>query len=125
MTKKLEIYKCTICGNIVEVVHAGGGELVCCGKAMKLMTENTEEAATEKHVPVIEKLSQGIKAKVGEVAHPMEEKHYIEWIQVIQKDGSTERRFLEPGQAPEADFKCAEAGATVREYCNLHGLWKA
>ncbi len=125
MTKKLEIYKCDVCGNMVEVVHAGGGELVCCGQAMKLLTENTTDAATEKHVPVIEKTADGVIVKVGEVSHPMEDKHFIEWIQVILPDGKSMRQFLEPGAAPEAEFKGASGSLTAREYCNLHGLWKA
>jgi superoxide reductase len=124
MAKKLEIYKCEVCGNIVEVVHGGDGELVCCGKPMVLMTENTMDAAKEKHVPVIEKIDGGYKVKVGSVAHPMEEKHYIEWIELIA-DGKAYRQFLAPGQAPEAVFKIAAASVTAREYCNIHGLWKA
>jgi len=125
MTKKLEIYKCDVCGNMVEVVHAGGGELVCCGQAMKLLTENTTDAATEKHVPVIEKTADGVIIKVGEVPHPMEDKHFIEWVQVILPDGKSMRQFLEPGASPEAEFKGVSGDITAREYCNLHGLWKA
>ena len=124
MAKKLEIYKCEVCGNIVEVVHGGVGELVCCGEPMVLVTANTVDAAREKHVPVIEKTEDGYKVKVGSVAHPMEEKHYIEWIELIA-DGKAYRQFLEPGQAPEAMFKIEAASVTAREYCNLHGLWKA
>ena len=124
MAKKLEIYKCEVCGNIVEVVHGGVGELVCCGEPMLLVTENTVDAAKEKHVPVIEKTEGGYKVKVGSVAHPMEAKHYIEWIELIA-DGKAYRQFLEPGQAPEAMFKIEAASVTAREYCNLHGLWKA
>ena len=124
MTEKLEIYKCELCGNIVEVIHAGGGELVCCGEPMKLYKENTVDAAKEKHVPVIEKTEDGYKVKVGSVAHPMEEKHYIEWIEIIA-DGKVYRQFLKPGDAPEAFFKIDAAKITAREYCNLHGLWKA
>ena len=124
MAEKLEVYKCEACGNIVEVIHGGGGELVCCGEPMKLLVENTVDAAKEKHVPVIEKVEGGVKVKVGSVAHPMEEKHYIEWIQIIA-DGKADRKFLNPGQAPEAFFKTAAKNVTAREYCNLHGLWKA
>jgi superoxide reductase len=101
MAEQLEIYKCEVCGNIVEVLHGGAGELVCCGQPMKLMTENTVDAAKEKHVPVIEKTDKGYLVKVGAVAHPMEEKHYIEWIELIA-DGKAYRQFLKPGQAPEA-----------------------
>ena len=124
MAKKLEIYKCEVCGNIVEVVHGGVGELVCCGAPMSLVTENTVDAAKEKHVPVVEKIEGGYKVKVGSVPHPMEETHYIEWIELIA-DGKAYRQFLEPGQAPEAMFKIEAARVTAREYCNLHGLWKA
>jgi superoxide reductase len=124
MAEKLQIYKCELCGNIVEVVHGGDGELVCCGQPMKQFVENTVDAAKEKHVPVIEQAAEGIKVKVGSVAHPMEEKHYIEWVEVIDAQGKAYRQFLEPGQAPEALF-CLKGGAvTAREYCNIHGLWK-
>jgi superoxide reductase len=124
MANQLEIYKCEVCGNIVEVVHAGVGELVCCGQPMKLMVENTTDAAREKHVPVVEKVAGGIKVSVGSVPHPMEEKHYIEWIEVIA-DGKAYRQFLKPGDAPTAIFNVEAAQITAREYCNLHGLWKA
>jgi superoxide reductase len=124
MTENLQIYKCEVCGNIVEMIHSGAGELVCCGQAMKHFVENTVDAAKEKHVPVVEKTDGGISVKVGSVAHPMEDKHYIEWIEVIA-DGKACRQFLKPGEAPEATFKIDAAQPTVREYCNLHGLWKA
>jgi len=124
MAEKLQVYKCEMCGNIVEVLHGGAGELVCCGQPMKLLTENTVDAAKEKHVPVIEKVPGGVKVKIGAVAHPMEEKHYIEWIEIIA-DGKAYRQFLSPGQAPEATFQIEANKITAREYCNLHGLWKA
>jgi superoxide reductase len=124
MTERLQIYKCEICGNIVEMLHPGAGELVCCGAPMKNYLENTVDAAKEKHVPVIEKIPGGFKVKVGSVAHPMEEKHYIEWIEVIA-DGKAYRQFLQPGQSPEATFEIQAEKVTAREYCNLHGLWKA
>jgi superoxide reductase len=123
MAKKLEIYKCTICGNIVEVMHGGDGELVCCGEPMKRMTENTVDAAKEKHIPVIEKIEGGFKVKVGSIPHPMEQKHYIEWIELLA-DGRAYRQFLEPGMAPEAVFHIRADSVSAREYCNLHGLWK-
>ncbi len=123
MAEKLEVYKCDACGNIVEVLHGGGGELVCCGEPMKLMVENTVDAAKEKHVPVIEKVSGGVKVKVGSVAHPMEAKHYIEWIEIIA-DGKAYRQFLNPGETPEATFKVEGQKVAARGYCNLHGLWK-
>jgi superoxide reductase len=123
MTELNQIYKCNICGNIVEMVHAGAGELVCCGQSMELQKENTVDASPEKHVPVVEKTEKGVKVKVGSVPHPMEEAHYIEWIEIIA-DGKTYRKLLEPGDSPEAEF-CIEAENIVaREYCNLHGLWK-
>ena len=123
MTERLQVYKCEVCGNIVEVLHEGEGELVCCKQPMKLLVENTVDAAKEKHVPVVEKTADGFKAKVGSVAHPMEEKHYIEWIDIIA-DGKAYRQFLNPGQAPEATFNISAEQVTAREYCNLHGLWK-
>src|SRR3989338_7809066 len=120
----LEVYKCGICGNIVEVIHVGGGELVCCGQPMKLMVENTADAAKEKHVPVVEKTERGVKVTVGAVAHPMEEKHYIEWIEVVAA-GVACRQFFKPQDKPEAEF-CVEAkNVTARAYCNLHGLWQS
>ncbi len=124
MAEKLEIYKCEVCGNIIEVLHGGKGELVCCGKPMVLFTENTVDAAKEKHVPVVEKIEGGVKVKVGDVAHPMEEKHYIEWIEIIA-DGKAYRQFLNPGDTPEATFYVEADQVSVREYCNLHGLWKS
>ena len=123
MAEKLEIYKCELCGNIVEVLHGGAGELVCCGQPMKQFKENTVDAAKEKHVPVIEKGPDGITVKVGSVAHPMEAEHYIEWIELIA-DGKVYRQFLNPGDTPEATFKVNADQVTAREYCNLHGLWK-
>ena len=124
MTEKLQVYKCEICGNMVSMVHSGAGALVCCGAPMKLMSENTVDAAKEKHVPVIEKTAAGLKIKVGSVAHPMEQNHYIEWIEVIA-DGKAYRQFLSPGEAPEATFAIEAEKVVAREYCNLHGLWKA
>ena len=124
MAERYQIYKCDVCGNIVEVVHGGAGELVCCGQPMKLFTENTVDAAKEKHVPVVEKVDGGYKVKVGSVAHPMEEKHYIEFIEIIA-DGNVYRQYLNPGDTPEAFFAIDADQVTAREYCNLHGLWKA
>ncbi|NQS70884.1 MAG: desulfoferrodoxin [Desulfobulbaceae bacterium] len=124
MTKKNEIYKCPTCGNIVEVLHIGAGELVCCGKPMELMSENTVDAAKEKHVPVITKVADGYKVVVGSTAHPMEEKHWIEWIELIA-DGKVYRQDLNPGDVPEATFCVKADKVEVRELCNLHGVWKA
>ena len=124
MPELLEVYKCNACGNIVEVVHGGAGELVCCGEPMKRFKENTVDAAKEKHVPVIEKTAEGYKVTVGGVAHPMEEKHWIEWIELVA-DGKAYTQFLSPGQEPVAEFCVKADKVTAREYCNLHGLWKA
>jgi superoxide reductase len=123
MAEKLEIYKCDVCGHIIEILHEGAGELVCCNQAMMLLKENTTDAAVEKHVPVIEEQDSGYLVKVGSVAHPMEEKHYIEWIELIA-DGKAYRQFLNPGDTPEAFFEIKAGSVTAREYCNLHGLWK-
>jgi len=124
MAAKHEIYKCLACGNIVEVVHGGDGELVCCNQPMKKMTENTVDAAKEKHVPVIEKTDGGYKVKIGSVPHPMTEEHYIEWIE-LTADGKSYKQYLSPGQEPEAVFCVQAEKVGAREYCNLHGLWKA
>jgi len=124
MAKRLEIYKCEVCGNIVEVLHGGDGALICCGKPMRLFRENTTDAAKEKHVPVIEKMAGGYKVQVGSVPHPMTAEHWIEWIELLA-DGAAYRKFLEPGDAPEATFAITATNVTAREYCNLHGLWKA
>ena len=123
MATKLQIYKCMACGNIVEVLHAGDGELVCCGQPMKNLSEQTADAATEKHVPVIEKTDNGIMVKVGTVPHPMTEEHYIEWIEIIA-DGKAYRQFLKPGDEPQAVFNVDADSVTAREHCTVHGLWK-
>jgi len=123
MAEKLQVYKCMVCGNIVEVLHGGAGELVCCGQPMELLDEKTADAATEKHVPVIEKIDSGVKVKVGSVPHPMEDKHYIEWIELLA-DGKAYRQFLNPGDAPEAVFTIEADSVSAREHCNVHGLWK-
>lgn len=124
MAEKLQVYKCEVCGNIVEVLHGGDGELVCCGEPMKLYEANTVDAAKEKHVPVVEKTTDGYKVTVGSTAHPMADEHYIEWIELIA-DGKAYREFLKPGDKPVAQFCVKASKVTVREYCNLHGLWKA
>jgi superoxide reductase len=124
MIAKLQIYQCAHCGNIVEVVYAGGGKLVCCGEPMTLVTENAVDASQEKHVPVLAKTANGYQVTVGSVLHPMEEKHYIEWIELIA-DNKAYRHFLNPGAAPEAVFNITAAKVTARAYCNLHGLWKS
>lgn len=124
-TARNQVYKCGVCGNMVEVVDASAGTLVCCGQDMNLLAENTTDAAQEKHVPVIEKTDAGIKVTVGSVAHPMEEKHYIQFIELVCEHGVV-RKYLKPGEAPEAVFDCGcSEGFSAREHCNLHGLWKA
>jgi len=123
MAEKLQIYKCLICGNIVEVLHGGAGELVCCGQPMENLAEKTADEGKEKHVPVIEMIDDGVKVKVGSVYHPMEEKHYIEWIEILA-DGKAYRQFLEPGMVPEAVFNVKADTVIAREHCNVHGLWK-
>lgn len=124
MIEKNQVYKCEKCGNIVEVLFAGGGDLVCCGEPMKLVVENTVDASKEKHVPVLEKVEGGWWVSVGSVAHPMEEKHYIQWIELMA-DGIVYRANLKPGDAPKAFFPVKADKVSAREYCNLHGLWKA
>ncbi|MBI4835214.1 MAG: desulfoferrodoxin [Planctomycetes bacterium] len=124
MAARLQVYKCEICGNIVDVLHEAKGDLVCCGKPMKQMVENTVDASKEKHVPVVEKTSYGFLVKIGSMPHPMEEKHYIEWIEVLA-DGRVCRKFLKTGDKPEAEFYLKAETVTAREYCNLHGLWKS
>ncbi len=123
MTEGLQVYKCEVCGNMIEVIHASRGQLVCCGQPMRLYQENTTDASREKHVPVVEKSNDNVKVRVGSIAHPMEEKHYIEWIEVITGDKAY-RQFLKPGGKPEAIFSINADQIVAREYCNLHGLWK-
>ena len=119
-----EIFKCNICGNIVEVLHGGAGQLVCCGQPMELLKEKTEDEGQEKHVPMIKKTDDGIRVKVGSVPHPMEDSHLIEWIE-ITADGNVYRKFLKAGDAPEAEFCIKAENVTAREHCNVHGLWKS
>lgn len=122
--ERLNVYKCELCGNIVEVLNAGGGELVCCGKPMSLLEEKTADSATEKHVPVIEGTDDGVRVVVGSVPHPMEDAHFIQWIEVINGDW-VNRKFLKPGEKPEAEFFVKKSDSLVaREYCNVHGHWK-
>jgi len=124
MTKQNEVYRCSICGNIVEVLHPAAGELSCCGQPMTLLKENSVDAATEKHVPVIEKIEGGYRVKVGEVEHPMLENHFIEWIELIEGD-KIQRKHLKPGDKPEAVFMTDCTEVSAREYCNLHGHWRS
>lgn len=124
MIAKNQIYRCNVCGNIVTVLYAGGGQLVCCGQPMELLQEKTQDEGAEKHVPVVEKTANGIKVKIGSIPHPMEENHYILWIEVIA-DGETLRHFLKPGDRPEAEFCLKAEKITVKDYCNVHGLWQA
>jgi superoxide reductase len=123
VSERLEVYRCNLCGNMVEVVKVGGGTLVCCGQEMERLIESSTDAAVEKHVPVVEQVDGGTKVTVGEVAHPMEEAHLIEWIELIV-DGKSYTQFLAPGEAPEAFFPVVGDEMKAREYCNLHGLWR-
>ena len=122
MAEKLGVYRCELCGNIAEVLHGSKPVMSCCGQDMTLLVPNSVDAAREKHVPVVEKIEGGYLVKVGSVAHPMEEKHYIEWIE-LNADGMVLRKFLNPGDAPEARFLVDADNVTAREYCNLHGFW--
>ena len=125
MTQKFEIYKCEICGNIVEMTHEGVGTLVCCGQPMTKMVEKSSDAGNEKHLPVVEKAEHGTVIKIGSIPHPMEEKHYIEWIEAFNKDGKVVKIMLKPGDKPEAEFKVDVESIVARAYCNIHGLWKS
>ncbi len=122
MTELNQVYRCNICGNIIEMVHTGKGELVCCGQPMELLEEKTEDVGHEKHVPVIEIAGNSALIKVGSVEHPMLPEHYIEWIEVLSK-GKVYKKFLKPGDKPEAEFPILIEQA--RAYCNVHGLWSS
>jgi superoxide reductase len=124
MTQQRQVYLCEKCGNMVEVLRAGGGTLVCCGQPMTLQQENTTDAAQEKHVPVVEKTDSGLHVAVGSVPHPMTEEHHIEWIEV-SSGSTTMHEHLQPGGEPRACFSTPEGEVTARAYCNLHGLWKS
>jgi len=124
MTQRYQVYKCKICGGKLEVLVHGGNDLICCGEKMELLDNKTEDTGYEKHVPVVEKTDKGIKIKVGSIPHPMEEKHYIEWIEAVW-DGRTYIKFLNPGDKPEAEFEIPTMEVLAREHCNLHGLWKS
>lgn len=122
MTSILEVYKCNVCGNIIELIYNGGGPLVCCGQPMELLKEKNTDEGLEKHVPVIERTATGVKVKVGSIPHPMEDAHYIQWIEILA-DGIAYRKFLKPRDKPEAEFCIKAQNISAREYCNLHGLW--
>jgi len=124
MTERLQIYRCNICGNIVEMLHPGVGTLVCCDQPMELLTEKAEDVGREKHIPVVERIEGGVRVRVGPVPHPMEENHYIEWIELVAGD-AVYRSFLKPGDKPEAEFKVTAEKLEAREYCSVHGLWKS
>ena len=123
MATRLDIYECKTCGDIIEVLRSGKGEMGCCGQPMEKLAVKTADDGKEKHVPVIEKLDDGFKVKVGSVSHPMEEKHYIEWIELLA-DGIAYRSFLKPGDAPEALFNVKATAVSAREHCSIHGLWE-
>jgi superoxide reductase len=125
MTAKKQIYKCNICGNIVEVLFAGGGELVCCGAPMELEVEKNKDEGNEKHVPIIEETDDAIIVRVGSIPHPMEEAHHIEWIEVMTDTGYC-RKFKVAGEEPVMEIKkCGKKIIAARAYCNIHGLWKS
>lgn len=124
MAEVLQVFRCEVCGHIIEVLHAGKGQLVCCGQPMTLLAERTEDVGKEKHVPVVEETARGIKVRVGSVPHPMEDAHYIEWIEALTDTGAL-REFLKPGESPEAEFCVSGEVKAVREYCNIHGLWRS
>jgi len=128
MVELLQVYRCEVCGNIVELINVGGGTLVCCGQPMKLLAANSTDAAKEKQVPVIEKTADGYKVSVGSAPHPMEPDHYIQWIELIASEGADTivyRKHLKPGDKPEAFFAVKAPKVEAREYCNKHGLWKS
>lgn len=124
MTEKNQIYKCEICGNMVEILHTGSGTLVCCGQNMILLEGKTQDEGLEKHVPVVEKTKTGFLVRVGEIPHPMDNDHYIEWIE-LETEAMTYRRELRPGDKPEAVFCTSAEKVTAREHCNIHSLWKS
>jgi superoxide reductase len=123
MAKKSEIYKCSVCGNIIEILHEGAGTLTCCEKEMIKMEEKTSEEGNEKHKPILEKNDEGVAVKVSSIPHPMEDSHFIEWVEITTNKG-TSKKFLKPGEKPEEKFPVGEEVIKVRSYCNLHGLWK-
>lgn len=123
MTEERQVYKCNVCGNLVEILHSGAGELVCCDEPMELLVEKNEDVGMEKHLPVIEKTATGVIIRIGEVPHPMESQHYIEWIEAVTEH-RIYRKYLEPGQEPEAEFFLEAEHISARAYCNVHGLWK-
>lgn len=124
MTQINQIYRCSVCGNIVEVLHIGEGELVCCDQPMELLTGKSVDLGFEKHVPVIEKTETGVTVKVGSIPHPMEEAHYIEFIEIIA-DNKIYKKFLKPGDEPIANFEIKSDNIKAIVYCNIHGLWQS
>lgn len=123
-TTRMQVFKCEVCGNMVESLHGGPGTLTCCNQSMKHFAENTVDAAKEKHVPVVTRVDGGYQVLVGSVSHPMEDKHYIEWVELIAGD-EIYRHYFKPGDKPEAFFSVTATDVVAREYCNLHGLWRA
>ena len=121
----MQVYKCELCGNIIEVVHAGPGQLVCCGQPMVLMSEKTQDAGMEKHLPVAEATAHGVKVNVGSIPHPMDDDHYIEWVEVVEVCGNVHQKFLNPGETPQAMFDLCCDIQEVRSYCNKHGHWSS
>lgn len=125
MTKQNQIYKCEICGNIVEILRSGKGQLICCNQSMNLLKEKQKDQGKEKHVPVIKKVKNISVVSVGEIEHPMNKNHYIEWIEIVLNNGKRIKRFLQPNDKPEIEYHCINKIVSARSYCNIHGLWKS
>ena len=125
MLKRGQIFRCNTCGNMFELINVGGGTPACCGNEMEILSDAPKDVGAEKHVPIIEKTESGVKVKIGSIPHPMEETHYIAWIEIIT-DNETQRVFLQPGDAPEAVFKIDDTtNLFAKEYCTVHGLWRS
>ncbi len=120
-----QLYKCNVCGNVVELTHIGGGQLVCCGQPMQLLEPKSLEEGTEKHLPVLEPTANKLVVKIGSVPHPMEESHYIVFVEVLEKSGKICRKYLKPNNLPQVEFDITDSNQVdlVRSYCNIHGLW--
>jgi superoxide reductase len=126
MLERGQIFMCNTCGNMFELIHVGGGSSTCCGTEMELLSDDPKDVGAEKHIPIIEKTDSGVNVKVGRVPHPMEDTHYIAWIEIITGNNRTQRAFLKPGMKPEADFIVDDiSNIKAKEYCIIHGLWRS